>query len=126
MNECLTGQKHTSSPSMNGTPSESAMCFATVLFPHPAGPVTSQICCSLVGESVAGVAPLTKTPWESADLGDGGMLWRPEDMAPDDEGLCPLIATEVLKESMAVASRGMRESEGEERTVELSSGRRDV
>jgi hypothetical protein len=78
------------------------MCLATVLFPHPAGPVTSQMCWSLAGESVVDAAlPLVMTPLESAvgsraAFGEGGILWRPDDMAPEDDGLCPLTATEVL------------------------------
>ena len=77
------------------------MCFATVLFPQPAGPVTSQMCWSLAGDSVVEVAPLAMPPLESAvesraAFGEGGMLWRPDDMAPEEDGRCPLTATEVL------------------------------
>ena len=60
------------------------------------------MCCSLAGESLVAVAPLDMTPLERpvagcrAALGEGGMLWRPDDMAPDEEGRCPLTATDVL------------------------------
>jgi hypothetical protein len=77
------------------------MCFATVLFPQPAGPVTSQMCWSLAGDSVVEVAPLVMTPLESAvgsraAFGEGGMLCLPDDMAPEEDGRCPLTATEGL------------------------------
>lgn len=78
------------------------MCLATVLFPHPAGPVTSHMCWSLAGASADdGALPLVMTPLESAVgsrevLGEDGILWRPDDMAPEDDGRCPLTATEGL------------------------------
>lgn len=49
----------TSSPSRNGIPSSLRRTLPTVLFPHPAGPVTTQICCCFAGlEGVVDVTPL--------------------------------------------------------------------
>lgn len=81
------------------------MCFATVLFPQPAGPVTSQMCWSLTGRSAADVPTLLVTLLESAAakreaVGEDGILWRPDDIAPEDDGLWLFTATEVLYESI--------------------------
>ena len=78
-----------------------------MLFPHPAGPVTSQIWCCFAGKPLVDVAPLERPELLSrAVFGEDGMLWRPVDMAPDDEGLCPLIDRGLLYESMATESDG--------------------
>lgn len=50
---------------MNGRWRESARCFATVLFPQPAGPVTSQMWCSFAGVLLVDEDPLVRTPLES-------------------------------------------------------------
>lgn len=52
----------TSSPSRNGTPSSVRRMLPTVLFPHPAGPVTTQICCICAGlEDVTPLVPLVRS-----------------------------------------------------------------
>lgn len=48
----------TSSPSRNGMASSVRRTLPTVLFPHPAGPVTIQICCISAGLGVEDVTPL--------------------------------------------------------------------
>lgn len=86
----------------------SARYLATVLFPHPAGPVTSQMWCSVADEPLVDAAPLASAGGGSrVALGDDGTLWRPVEMAPDGDG-CPFRATEVLYESMVTAS-GMKD-----------------
>jgi hypothetical protein len=65
------------------------------------------MCWSLAGASADVAPPLAITPLESVvgsreALGEDGILWRPDDMAPEDDGLCPLTATEVLKESIVM------------------------
>jgi hypothetical protein len=63
------------------------------------------MCCALAGISFT---PLLSTTFDVVDVvvvvgslaafGDGGMV-------PDDEGLCPFTATEVLYESMVTAAQ---------------------
>lgn len=81
--------------------------FAIVLFPHPAGPVTSQMWCSFAGGAMGAAAPLVRTPLESdgagrrTTFGDAGMLGRLAAMFAGDDGFCPGIETGVSHESMA-------------------------
>lgn len=62
---CIDGEGEgvlTSSPSRNGMASSVHRTLPTVLFPHPAGPVTTQICCICVGlEVVTPLVPLMRS-----------------------------------------------------------------
>lgn len=81
--------------------------FAIVLFPHPAGPVTSQMWCSFAGGAIGAVPPLVRTPLESdgagrrTTFGDAEMLGRLAPMFAGDDGFFPGIETGVSYESMA-------------------------
>lgn len=77
-----------------------------MLFPHPAGPVTSQIWCPFSSGRLLDVVPLVTVPLERDGAGSRtlfcaeGILWREAGMVPEGEGACPLTDTGVSYESM--------------------------
>lgn len=83
-----------------------------VLFPQPAGPVTSHTCCSVAAirplrsDSVDVTAPLGFAPpgamerGRRAVFGEDGMAVAAAEMSVDDIGAWPLTGTGVSQESM--------------------------
>lgn len=82
-----------------------------MLFPQPAGPVTSQMWrCSFL-DSDEETLPLVRIPFDKDDvgslmvLGDGGMFWWPLEIA-GDPGVCPFKEMAESYESMLGSGTG--------------------
>lgn len=97
---------------MKGRFRERAICSAMVLFPQPAGPVTSHMCCSVGGRRPLGSDPADPTTplgfaapeamgsGRRAVFGEEGLDCVAVEMSVDDGGACPLTGIGVSQESM--------------------------